>query len=161
MSLTHHIVARASAGRVSRNAGRREAGVALIESAFVLPILLVLAMGMLDFGRAFHTKSLLDQAAREGARLAVITDPDPAMVTSRVNQILQPAGITASSVTVTGPAVGTMLDVVTVSATFTFMTPGIFALVGGDYGNTIAMSSQCVMRHETGGSPPITPPSGP
>ncbi|MGE5177120.1 MAG: TadE family protein, partial [Hyphomicrobiales bacterium] len=39
---------------------RREAGAALIEAAFVLPLLLVLAMGMLDFGRAFHTKSLLD-----------------------------------------------------------------------------------------------------
>lgn len=161
MSHVQDITARASEGRAFRNAGRREAGVALIESAFVLPILLVLAMGMLDFGRAFHTKSLLDQAAREGVRIAVITDPDPAMVTARVNQILAPAGITANSVTVTGPAVGTMLDVVTVSATFQFMTPGIFALVGGDYGNTIAMSSQCVMRHETGGSPPITPPSGP
>ena len=134
-----------------------ESGVALIEFAFVLPILLVLAMGMLDFGRAFHTKSLLDQAAREGVRIAVITDPDPTLVASRVNQILQPAGITATDIDVTGPAAGTMLDEVTVTATFTFMTPGIFALVGGDYGNTIAMSSQCVMRHEAGGSPPVAP----
>jgi Flp pilus assembly protein TadG len=150
MSVRHDDAARASAGRalVSR-AGRKEAGVALIEAAFVLPILLVLAMGMLDFGRAFHTKSLLDQAAREGVRMAVITDPDVALVTSRVNQILAPAGVVATSVTVTGPDPGTKLDHVTVTATFTFVTPGIFALVGGDYGNTISMSSQCVMRHET------------
>jgi Flp pilus assembly protein TadG len=129
---------------------RHDAGVALIEAAFVLPILLVLAIGMLDFGRAFHTKSLLDQAAREGARLAVITTPDPGLVTSRVNQILAPAGITATSVIVDGPTAGTFLDTVTVTATFTFMTPGLYALVGGDYGNTISMSSQCVMRHESG-----------
>lgn len=157
MSHSHHVVARASAGRVSRSPERREAGVALIEAAFVLPILLVLAMGMLDFGRAFQTKSLLDQAAREGVRVAVITDPDPALVSSRVNDILAPAGITATSVSVTGPTVGTKLDEVTVTATFTFMTPGIFALVGGDYGNTISMSSQCVMRHETGAPTPVGP----
>jgi len=129
-------------------AARKEAGVALVEAAFVLPILLVLAIGMLDFGRAFQTKSLLDQAAREGARVAVLTSPDLDIVTARVNAILAPAGITATGVTVTGPTAGTFLDTVTVSATFTFMTPGIFALVGGDYGNTISMSSQCVMRHE-------------
>ena len=122
---------------------------ALIEAAFVLPILLVLAMGMLDFGRAFQMKSLLDQAAREGARAAVITTPDPDIVTDRVNAILAPAGVAATGVTVTGPTVGTRLDTVTVTATFTFVTPGIFALVGGDYGNTLAMSSQCVMRHES------------
>lgn len=128
---------------------KSEAGVALIEAAFVLPILLVLAIGMLDFGRAFHTKSCLDQAAREGARVAVITSPDPGLVTTRVNQILAPAGITATSVVVSGPDAGTKLDHVTVTATFTFMTPGLYALVGGDYGNTISMSSQCVMRHES------------
>ncbi|HYJ32870.1 MAG TPA: TadE/TadG family type IV pilus assembly protein [Candidatus Binatia bacterium] len=153
MSVQHDDVARASAGRAPREAGRRESGVALIEAAFVLPILLVLAMGMLDFGRAFQTKSVLDQAAREGARIAVITDPDLASVSGRVNEILAPAGIAATAVTVTGPDAGTKLDHVTVTATFTFMTPGIYALVGGDYGNTISMSSQCVMRHETGGDP--------
>jgi Flp pilus assembly protein TadG len=148
----------ASAVRATTNsapiaATRREAGVALIEVAFVLPILLVLAMGMLDFGRAFHTKSMLDQAAREGVRVAVITSPDLGLITTRVNSILAPAGITATSVTVTGPTAGTFLDVVTVNATFTFMTPGIYALVGGDYGGTILMSSQCTMRHESGSSP--------
>jgi len=148
MSVQHDDVARASAGRAAREAGRRERGVALIEAAFVLPILLVLAIGMLDFGRAFHTKSLLDQAAREGVRMAVVTSPDPALVTARVNQILAPAGITATSVVVTGPS-ALHLDTVTVTATFTFMTPGLYALVGGDYGNTLSMSSQCVMRHES------------
>jgi hypothetical protein len=122
-------------------------GVALVEFAFVLPILLVLAMGMLDFGRAFHTKSLLDQAAREGARIAVVTSPDPDIVTDRVNAVLASGGITPTSVTVVGPGADHMVTV-TVSATFTFITPGVFALVGGSYGNTIPMSGQTVMRFE-------------
>ena len=144
------VPARVSTGRACvRRSGGSQAGAALIEVAFVLPILLVLAMGMLDFGRAFHMKSLLDQAAREGVRVAVVTAPDPAIVTNRVNAILAPAGVTANSITVAGPNAVNQVTV-TVTATFTFVTPGIFALVGGNYGNTIPMSAQCVMRHESG-----------
>ena len=124
-----------------------QAGVALIEAAFVLPILLVLCMGMLDFGRAFHTKSVLDQAAREGARIAVITSPDADLVTDRVNSVLASSGVAAASVTVLGPGPDHMVTV-TVTTTFTFITPGVFALVGGSYGNTIPMSGQTVMRFE-------------
>ncbi len=124
-----------------------ESGVALIESAFVLPLLLVLTMGMLDFGRAFHTKSVLDQAAREGARIAVVTSPDADLVTEKVNEVLASSGVTASSVQITGPNASKMVTV-TVTATFTFITPGVFALVNGSYGNTIPMSGQTVMRFE-------------
>lgn len=124
-----------------------QAGVALIETAFILPLLLVLCMGMLDFGRAFHMKSVLDQAAREGARIAVVTSPDPDLVTDKVNEVLASSGVAASSVQVTGPDAAKMVTV-TVTATFTFVTPGIFALVNGDYGNTIPMSGQTVMRFE-------------
>jgi len=123
------------------------AGVALIEFAFVLPILLVLAMGMLDFGRAFHEKSVLDQAAREGARVAVVTAPDLDIVTQRVNDVLASGGITATSITCDGPDAARMVTV-TVNATFSFITPGVFALVGGAYGNTIPMTGQVVMRFE-------------
>jgi Flp pilus assembly protein TadG len=144
MKLWNAPVAADKAGDGKRNS---QAGVALIESAFILPLLLVLTMGMLDFGRAFHTKSVLDQAAREGARIAVVTSPDVDLVTAKVNAVLASSGVTASSVTVVGPDTSHMVTV-TVTTTFTFITPGVFALVGGDYGNTIPMSGQTVMRFE-------------
>jgi len=128
---------------------RREAGAALIEAAFVLPILLVLAMGMLDFGRAFHTKSLLDQAAREGARIAVVTSPDPDLVTARATEVLSAGGLAPTAVTVEGPNPAHMVTV-TVNTTFTFVTPGVFALFGGSFGNTIDMTGKCAMRFESG-----------
>jgi len=124
-----------------------QAGVALIEAAFVLPVLLVLTMGMLDFGRAFHTKSVLDQAAREGARIAVVTSPDVDLVTDKVNAVLASSGVQAASVTVLGPGPDHMVTV-TVTTTFTFITPGVFALVNGNFGNTLPMSGQTVMRFE-------------
>lgn len=126
---------------------RAEAGTALIEFALVLPILLVLAMGMLDFGRAFHMKGLLDQAAREGARIAVVTTPDPDLVIARVNAVLGSGGYAPGTVAVVGPDPAHMVTV-TVTSTFTFITPGVFALIGATPGGNISMTGQCVMRFE-------------
>ena len=40
---------------------------ALVEYALVLPLLLLLVLGVMDFGRMFYTKMILTNAAREGA----------------------------------------------------------------------------------------------
>ena len=51
---------------------RDEGGVALVEFALVLPLLLVLLFGMLDFGRAFNYWIDSTHLANEGARWAVV-----------------------------------------------------------------------------------------
>jgi Flp pilus assembly protein TadG len=58
----------------TRAAGGREseAGVALVEFALVLPLLLVLLFGMLDFGKAFNYWIDETHLANEGARWAVV-----------------------------------------------------------------------------------------
>ena len=43
----------------------------LVELAFVLPLLVVLGVGFADFGRAYNLKQKLNNAAREGARIAI------------------------------------------------------------------------------------------
>ena len=40
---------------------------ALVEFALVLPLLLLVILGVMDFGRMFYTKMVLTNAAREGA----------------------------------------------------------------------------------------------
>ena len=45
-------------------------GAAAVEMALVLPLLLFLLMGIIDFGRAYSTQIQLSAAAREGVRLA-------------------------------------------------------------------------------------------
>jgi hypothetical protein len=47
-------------------------GQSLIEFALVLPVLLMFAMFILDFGRAIYYYSVLFNAAREGARYGAI-----------------------------------------------------------------------------------------
>ena len=53
---------------------RREEGAALIETAFVLPIMLLVCVGILEFGRAYQTWQVVTNASREGARVAVLPE---------------------------------------------------------------------------------------
>jgi Flp pilus assembly protein TadG len=55
-----------------RSPRRDESGVALVEFALVLPLLLVLLLGMLDFGTAFNYWIDQTHLANEGARWAVV-----------------------------------------------------------------------------------------
>lgn len=61
-----------------------ERGQALLEMAFTLPLLLLVCVGILEFGRAYQTWQVLTNAAREGARVAILPGMNNASVTSRV-----------------------------------------------------------------------------
>ena len=56
----------------SRRGLKDERGVALAELAFVLPLVMILLLGMLDFGKAFNVQIDETHLANEGARLAVV-----------------------------------------------------------------------------------------
>jgi len=131
---------------------RPDSGEALVEMALVLPILLVLSLGMLDFGRAFHAKSVLDQAAREGARVAVITGPPlvPGPAVTRVANVLAAAGMTGGPAATVSAVDADHMVTVTVTYNFQFVTPGVFSLIGADYGNQIVMTGKSSMRYEDG-----------
>src|SRR5215471_11620469 len=72
---------------VQRLAGTR--GTALLETALTLPLLLLVSVSIFEFGRAYQTWEILTNAAREGARLAVLPNEDPNTVKSRVVSYMQ------------------------------------------------------------------------
>jgi TadE-like protein len=51
---------------------RSERGQSLVETALVLPILLIILMGIFDFGRAIFAYNAVSNSAREAARLAIV-----------------------------------------------------------------------------------------
>ena len=51
---------------------RNDKGQALVELAFVLPILLMLVFGVIEFGRIYSAQLELNHVAREGARMGAI-----------------------------------------------------------------------------------------
>ena len=53
---------------------QRDRGAAAVEFALVLPLLVVLTLGIIAFGHAFHVQTVLDNAARDGVRIFALTD---------------------------------------------------------------------------------------
>lgn len=51
---------------------RRSRGQGLVELALVLPVLLLIFMGIVDFGRAIYAYNSVSNAAREGARVGIV-----------------------------------------------------------------------------------------
>jgi Flp pilus assembly protein TadG len=62
---------------VTRLLRRRTAGQALVEFAFIFPIIAVLAFAFIDIGRAVFTQNTLANAAREASRVAAVNQLDP------------------------------------------------------------------------------------
>jgi Flp pilus assembly protein TadG len=73
-----------------------EKGAELIEFALVFPMLLFVAFGIMDFGLLFQRYEVLGNAAREGARIAVLPGYAQADVQARVTQYLTASGLTAA-----------------------------------------------------------------
>jgi hypothetical protein len=54
---------------------KRTRGQALVELALILPVILLMVIGMLEFARAWNLHQVVTDATREGARRAVLADP--------------------------------------------------------------------------------------
>ncbi len=100
--------------------GKTKRGQALVEFALLVPIMLLLVIGIAEFGRAWMTENILTGAAREGARVAAVaqnTIPVADPGTARVNSVLSSALITADSVNVFDP--GLPVNSIQVDVTYT------------------------------------------
>ena len=67
-----------------KNSSRNQRGQDLIEFAIILPVLAILVFGIIDLGRAAYYFSALQNAAREGARYAIVNPDNTTGVVNRV-----------------------------------------------------------------------------
>jgi hypothetical protein len=63
-----------------RRSGSRRRGQALVEFALVIPIFLLVLVAIFDLGRAVFAYNTLTNAAREGARTAIVNQYKPTIV---------------------------------------------------------------------------------
>ena len=75
-----------------QNTLKNEKGQSLVEFALVVPLLLLLVIGIAEFGRAWMTKNILTGAAREAVRMYAVKD-DTAAATARAINILSSAAL--------------------------------------------------------------------
>jgi len=64
----------------------RERGNSLAEFALIIPVLLVIVIAILDFGRVIYAYSVVTNCAREGARYGVISGHEDAGIIARVHE---------------------------------------------------------------------------
>ncbi|MDH3297748.1 MAG: pilus assembly protein [Gemmatimonadota bacterium] len=126
-------------------------GQALAEVAIALPILLLMLVGIWEFARAYQIQQVVVNAAREGARSAVLQNVDSDSATVITNGYLAGGGIGGATVTITDPDnTGDPTTVqVSVPYRFALIGPLIRLATGGSGGpGDITLQSQATMRHE-------------
>lgn len=120
---------------------RSQQGAALVEFALVVPILLILVFGIIDFGLYFFNDLQLTQVARDAARYVSVGN------VAEANAAIGNA--TLISTTITGqtidPASPGQEASVVLTATYTALTP-LPGLVG--IGNTMNIDATARMRRE-------------
>lgn len=142
-----HLAARAGRRRLSG-----DAGASAVEFALVLPILLLLLFGIVDFGRAYQAKTQLTHAVREGVRTYVVTQ-DGARGEEKAVAAAVSLGLTVDDVTTTGCSSTTDIgEDATLTATYSFdyltPLPAIVATLPGAGGlaGPITLTESGVMR---------------
>lgn len=126
---------------------RDRRGQAAVEVALVLPVFALLLVGVVEFARAWHAYQLLTDAAREGARTAVLANP---LVTGDSVRAVVRNALQRGSLNLEGTEVviegledpsGTPL---TVRLRYLHQ----IAVLGGTGGGTLELATTVVMRNE-------------
>jgi Flp pilus assembly protein TadG len=124
----------------------RERGAAAVEFALVLPVLVVILLGIIDFGLAMNAQAVTANAAREGARTASLggtsSEASAAAKSATVSLLNTDSSNPSVTVTCRTPANTTCASgydtdresggtvIVTVSYVYTWISPAILGLPG-------------------------------
>jgi Flp pilus assembly pilin Flp len=141
---------------------RSERGAELIEFALVLPILLLVIAGIADFALLFHRFLTLNNAVREGARVAVLPGYSPKDAQDRVRQYVR-EGLGSDTglddpvvkpVKIPDPPTGSPPSFAAEEVTakmkhnYLFLGP-VSGLLGGGSFSSITLSARATMRKES------------
>ena len=136
---------------------RNQRGAALIETAITIPMVVLICVGIFEFGRAYQTWQVLTNAAREGARVSILSDATEGQVTAAVRAYMTsgrlPAAGTASvSVQRMVPFGSNTASTITISYPFNFMVLSPVARLvrsTSTLGSTgLTMTASATMRNE-------------
>jgi Flp pilus assembly protein TadG len=144
----------------------RERGAAAVEFALVLPVLVMIMMGIIDFGMVTNAQAIVANAARDGARAASMGANASTACTAAVKAATTLLGysntgncstsvpsVTVTCLDVTGAGCSSSFDtsrevggtaVVSVTYTYKWVSPAIFGLPG-----QTTITKQAFMRIET------------
>lgn len=118
----------------------------MVEFALVLPVLLLLLMGIIEFGRIISCYMIINNLAREGARFAAVGKSD-----SQINDILldERATLDADRIQVQfSPTYADRVKGEPLKVTINYTVDLITPLIPEILPNPLPISSECTMRLE-------------
>jgi len=133
-------------------------GQAIVEFALVLPVLVLMLFGAIEFGRAYYDLHLLANAARAGARVGALPEKVEADVTAVVDDFLNAVGLSGGWTTTVvaydpddvertgGLAEALEGDRVHVTVNHNFVVLSGSILPG--FSGTVQLRGRCVFRRE-------------
>lgn len=139
---------------------KNERGAALLETAIVLPLVLLVSVSIFEFGRAYQVFQVMTNAAREGARIAVLPGATDDNIKQRVVDYLTAGQIASAttdwvavdhSQTVTSGTGVAQATAVTVNYPFNFIVLNPVAQLvvpSTTLGAAFTMTTSAVMRNE-------------
>ena len=136
--------------KLDRIGRRGERGQALAEFALVLPLILFFIAGILEFGRAWNIKQAITDAAREGARYAVVQDSAITStddVRAKIEERLALSGIDSANIEFSGVFQTAGETTVSISTPFRMALVGVLLGWAGAP-STVSISTQATMRSE-------------
>lgn len=129
----------------TRTSARRQRGGISVEAAMLLPLLMLLVLACIDFGRLLWTQTVVSSAAAEAARMAVLNEPTDSAVADVATVRVLNGGITVPpSVSIGARQQGQPVSV-TVSVGFDFLT---LSQLDASIGSHRIVSATSVMIHQ-------------
>ncbi|HEY9294325.1 MAG TPA: TadE family protein [Microlunatus sp.] len=122
---------------------RNDHGAAVVEFALVLPILLLLVFGIVEFGRAYSIQTTISGAAREGARVMALQNDQSAARTAAKSAAAN-LSLTNGQISVTPTTCEADTTTPTATAVVTVTYP--MSLLSGFFGSSITLTGKGVMR---------------
>ena len=119
-------------------------GAAAVELAVVLPLLLTLVFGIIEFGWVFMVRETLVNSSREGCRVAVLQGSTEQDIRDRVSASMDPTGLSSYTVQINRSSPGSPSETVKVLIPYA----DVYRL-GGYFGPTdFNQAATTVMRKE-------------
>lgn len=137
------------------NESQNSSGQAVVEFTLIAVLFLAIIWIPADFGLAFYSGQLAQNASREGARLAAATNPfDAANIETQVMNRISSAvlnNVTAAVVPPTcDPALNMQVVTVTVTGEYNFYFYQLLRLLGLSVPDNVVITRSTTMRYEHG-----------
>lgn len=125
---------------------KNKKGQALIEFAIILPIIILILMGIMEFGVMLNSYLKIENASREAARAGIVGASD-VEIEALVTQVSPSLDSNNLQVTIS-PAEAYRVSGGTLTVTVTYNYPMITPIISNLFGGTISLNADTSMRIE-------------